>query len=244
MRLLVIVSALVASAWAVDEGCTGQGGHCQTDTTACSGHYQSGLCSGAANRRCCLPATSVAAGGTSCFGTIDSLTPTGIHGTGVSGSQRAVDAHISALNSLKSCYIQVGHDNCIEPAVIAALASRESNGGDALAADGTGDGGHAWGILQCDFTHSGLACKSCGAKTCCHIRMMVEHLLIPYIKQVQARHADWPAAHQMQGGVAAYNFGVGNVHSWAGLDQGSTGNDYSNDVIARAKYLKSHYGYV
>ena len=39
--------------------------------------------------------------------------------------------------------------------------------------------------------------------------------------------------------MAAYNFGVGNVQSWAHLDIGSTGNDYSNDVIARAKYLKT-----
>ena len=39
--------------------------------------------------------------------------------------------------------------------------------------------------------------------------------------------------------MAAYNFGVGNVQSWGGLDIGSTGNDYSNDVMARAQYLKS-----
>ncbi|KAK7471414.1 hypothetical protein BaRGS_00035966 [Batillaria attramentaria] len=152
--------------------------------------------------------------GTNCYGTIDSLHPTGMHSGG------------------------------IEPAVIAALASRESNGGDALASDGTGDRGHAWGILQCDFTHSGLACKSCPAKSCCHIKMMVTQLLIPYIKRVATNHRSWPKAHQLQGGVAAYNFGVGNVQSWGGLDVGSTGNDYSNDVMARAQYLKSHYGYV
>ena len=45
------------------------------------------------------------------------------------------------------------------------------------------------------------------------------------------------------GAVAAYNFGVGNVQSWGGLDIGSTGNDYSNDVMARAQYLHNHYGW-
>lgn len=39
------------------------------------------------------------------------------------------------------------------------------------------------------------------------------------------------------GGVAAYNFGVKNVQTWSRLDVGSTNNDFSNDVIARAQYL-------
>ena len=42
------------------------------------------------------------------------------------------------------------------------------------------------------------------------------------------------------GAVAAYNFGTGNVVTWGNLDVGTTGNDYSNDVMARAKYLHSH----
>lgn len=43
------------------------------------------------------------------------------------------------------------------------------------------------------------------------------------------------------GGVAAYNFGVGNVRSWDHLDVGTTHNDYSNDVIARAQWLIKKY---
>ena len=39
----------------------------------------------------------------------------------------------------------------IEASVIGALASRESNGGDALTHDGYGDHGRAWGILQVRF---------------------------------------------------------------------------------------------
>ncbi len=45
------------------------------------------------------------------------------------------------------------------------------------------------------------------------------------------------------GGVAAYNFGVSNVRSWDRLDIGSTGNDYSNDVIARAQHLINRYNW-
>lgn len=45
------------------------------------------------------------------------------------------------------------------------------------------------------------------------------------------------------GGVAAYNFGVDDVRTWERLDVGTTNGDYSNDVIARAQYLKKNYGW-
>ncbi|OWF55096.1 Peptidoglycan recognition protein 3 [Mizuhopecten yessoensis] len=34
------------------------GGHCQDESTSCSGNYVSNLCSGSASRRCCLPSAS------------------------------------------------------------------------------------------------------------------------------------------------------------------------------------------
>ena len=44
---------------ATDTACTSRGGTCQTDTTTCSGgSYVSCLCSGAPNRRCCVPSRS------------------------------------------------------------------------------------------------------------------------------------------------------------------------------------------
>lgn len=58
MMLAVIFCLLVPLALGADTGCTNQGGACQTDTLTCSGHYQSGLCSGASNRRCCVGADS------------------------------------------------------------------------------------------------------------------------------------------------------------------------------------------
>lgn len=42
-----------------DAPCTNAGGHCQDDHLAChNGHYQSGMCSGGAHRRCCLTSAS------------------------------------------------------------------------------------------------------------------------------------------------------------------------------------------
>lgn len=42
------------------------------------------------------------------------------------------------------------------------------------------------------------------------------------------------------GGIAAYNMGDGNVHSYENVDAKTTGGDYSNDVVARAKWYKNH----
>ena len=38
--------------------------------------------------------------------------------------------------------------------------------------------------------------------------------------------------------MAAYNFGTKNVKTWSGLDKGTTNNDYSGDVMARAKFYR------
>lgn len=42
------------------------------------------------------------------------------------------------------------------------------------------------------------------------------------------------------GGIAAYNMGDGNVHSYENVDVNTTGGDYSNDVVARAQWYKNN----
>ncbi|KAH9495885.1 hypothetical protein Btru_015341 [Bulinus truncatus] len=173
-----------------------------------------------------------------CYGDIKHLSPTGRKKGGVAASNNNVKADLQSLNKYKSCYQNVADSVCIQASVIAAIASRESRGGSWInRTRGYGDRGRAWGIMQCDIKHSGLPCTSVPWNSCAHIEMMTKKLLIPFIKQVQKKFKKWPSYRQLQGGVAAYNFGVSNVQSWKGLDDGSTGNDYSNDVIARAKWL-------
>ncbi|CAL1531701.1 unnamed protein product [Lymnaea stagnalis] len=173
-----------------------------------------------------------------CHGDITSLNPTGKHSGGVAASIVDVQHDLPALSQHKSCYQASADSNCIQASVIAAIASRESRGGSLLVGTGGyGDKGAAWGILQCDITQSGLPCESVPWDSCAHIEMMVHRLLVPYINQVHTKHPSWTQSQALQGGVAAYNFGVGNVKTLGGLDIGTTGNDYSNDVIARAKWL-------
>ncbi|BFZ23052.1 hypothetical protein BsWGS_26090 [Bradybaena similaris] len=186
---------------------------------------------------CALIAVTNAASRT-CKGNINNLHPTGQRNGGVAASNADAQHDLPYLNQHKSCYETSADNHCIQASVIAAIASRESRGGSLLVSTGGyGDGGRAWGIMQCDLANSGLNCKACPWDSCCHIEMMTAHILIPYIDRVKAKLPSWSQDQALQGGVAAYNFGVSNVQSWSGLDIGSTGNDYSNDVIARAKHL-------
>ena len=57
------------------------------------------------------------------------------------------------------------------------------------------------------------------------------------IEGVTKEHPDWTKNQQLRGGVAAYNFGISNVRTIARMDIGTTGNDYSSDVMARAQHL-------
>jgi len=41
------------------------------------------------------------------------------------------------------------------------------------------------------------------------------------------------------GGISAYNAGVKNVRSYERMDVGTAGDDYANDVVARAQWFKS-----
>ncbi|XP_055865063.1 glycine, glutamate and proline-rich protein-like isoform X2 [Biomphalaria glabrata] len=129
----------------------------------------------------------------------------------------------------------------IQASVIAAIASRETRGGTLLVATGGwGDNHNAWGIMQCDVRYSGLPCTSVPWDSCEHIEMLVNRLLVPYVTQVHNKFPSWSLDQALQGAVAGYNGGVSRLASWSTVDAHTTGHDYSNDVIARAKYLMAH----
>ncbi|XP_070174549.1 glycine, glutamate and proline-rich protein-like [Littorina saxatilis] len=189
-------------------------------------------------------AISGAYGANSCYGNIMLLHTFGISGRGVAGSHADVAYGINELNSMKSCYDQVANANCIEASIIGGIASRETNGGASLGADGLGTSDHnGYGIMQCDIHTSGLPCRNCPPKSCCHIEMMVHQKIIPDINYFKSKFPSWSIEHQVQAAIAAYNAGRSGIHSFSNVDAITTGKDYSNDVIARAQYLKSHYGW-
>ena len=64
-------------------------------------------------------------------------------------------------------------------------------------------------------------------------------ILIDTINCVKRNHPSWTQEMATKGGISGYNAGCGNVQSYDGMDIGTTGNDYSNDCVARGQWFKS-----
>ena len=118
--------------------------------------------------------------------------------------------------------------------ILAGIASRESRAGKHLNAEGYDEKKKAYGIMQIDERFHKRRGKKPDSQE--HINQAAE-ILYKNKKQIDAdkRFAKWTEEQRMQAAVAAYNFGVGNVRTWKGLDKGTTGGDYSKDVMERAR---------
>ncbi|WP_249039665.1 transglycosylase SLT domain-containing protein, partial [Archangium gephyra] len=151
---------------------------------------------------------------------------------GVGSSHKMADADKPLLRTLADSFLQAARRYGMPPALLAAIASRESRGG-ALLKNGWGDNGNGYGVMQVDKNYH----QPVGEPNSLEHILQATGILHDYHVQVKANHPDWPAVHQLRGALVAYNSGVGNVKTIARMDIGTTGNDYSNDVWARAQRL-------
>lgn len=154
---------------------------------------------------------------------------------GIASSKKMAKTDLSRVLAIASVLRQVGTKFDVPPALIAALASRESRAGNVLDSQGFGDRGNAFGILQVDkrFHHPLEGTNS--PTSLAHIEQAIE-IFVSFRKQVQANHSTWEDEFILKGAVVAYNSGVNNVQTKNGMDIGTTGNDYGSDVIARAQF--------
>jgi type VI secretion system secreted protein VgrG len=138
---------------------------------------------------------------------------------------------------------KLGEKYHLPPALILGLMSRESGFGTLLAANGTGDNGHGFGILQVD-NRSHVAV---GGPYSEEAADQAVGIFSSGLKSVQAAHPTWTSDQQLAGAVAAYNAGPGNVATqptnpttWAQMDQGTTGNNYSRDTWAQSQWFANN----
>jgi peptidoglycan hydrolase-like protein with peptidoglycan-binding domain len=157
---------------------------------------------------------------------------------GVGASQQMAMSDLPQLKKYGQAFSDAGLKHGVPPALLAAICSRESRGGAALDSNGRGDGGNGFGLMQVDRRYHSPAGGPYSAQ---HIDQAAG-ILKGMLNEVKAKHPDWPAEQQLRGAVAAYNSGAENVQTLAGMDKGTTGNDYSNDVWARAQKLAPHFG--
>jgi peptidoglycan hydrolase-like protein with peptidoglycan-binding domain len=157
---------------------------------------------------------------------------------GVDASHRMAMNDLEGLRNYKAAFEAAGARHGLPPALLAAICSRESRAGAVLDRNGRGDGGNGFGLMQVDFRYH---TPRGGPHSAEHIDQAAG-ILKGMLDEVKQQHPSWSPEQQLRGAVAAYNSGVDNVRTLEGMDRGTTGNDYSNDVWARAQKLAPHFG--
>ncbi|NXW36769.1 LYG protein, partial [Phaetusa simplex] len=184
-------------------------------------------------------------GRTDCYGSVNRIKTPGascktakperLTYCGVKASQKIAEVDLKAMDQYKPLIKKVGEKLFVEPALIAGIISRESHAGKVLKG-GWGDNGNGFGLMQVDKrSHKPVGKWNSEA----HI-MQGTKILISMIKTIQKKFPSWTKDQQLKGGISAYNAGPRNVQSYDRMDIGTTHDDYSNDVVARAQYYKKH----
>ncbi|XP_043561105.1 lysozyme g-like 1 [Chiloscyllium plagiosum] len=155
--------------------------------------------------------------------------------TGVAASHKMMSMDFNRVNKYKILINKVACANQIDPAIIGAIISRESRGGNALI-NGWGDNGNALGLMQVDKNYHTVVGDWDSVE---HLQQGTE-ILTGMIKSIAAKFPTWTKEQQLKGGISAYNAGTINVRTYSSMDIGTTGNDYANDVTARAQWLKNN----
>jgi soluble lytic murein transglycosylase-like protein len=161
----------------------------------------------------------------------------GVMGIGGAASDRSANNDADRVEELAESFERVGEEYDLPPALLAGIASRESHVGDVLGRNGSqpgwGDHDNAYGMMQIDHRYHTVD-ESDGPLGEANIEQGAE-IISGYRDDISEAHPDWTEAQQLRGAVTAYNSGVRNVQTLGGLDEGTTGNDYSGDVWARAQ---------
>uniref|UniRef100_A0A8D0GXF7 Lysozyme g n=1 Tax=Sphenodon punctatus TaxID=8508 RepID=A0A8D0GXF7_SPHPU len=182
---------------------------------------------------------------TGCYGNIQNVDTTGascktaesegLGYCGIRASRTIAERDLRHMNQYKTKIQNVGREQCIDPAVIAGIISRESHAGTALK-NGWGDRGNGFGLMQVDKRYHKLE----GAWNSEQHITQGTRILIDMIKAIQRKFPQWTKEQQLKGGISAYNAGPGNVRSYDRMDNGTPNHDYANDVVARAQYYKDN----
>ncbi len=153
---------------------------------------------------------------------------------GPGASQAMAKTDQGRIKPLKARFNAVAAQTGLPPALLAAVASRESRCGNVLAPDGTGDGGNAFGIMQVDKRFHAIK-GTPDPKSQEHIQQASE-ILKGFLNTIVTKFPTQPPERQLQAAVAAYNCGPGAVASPDAADAKTTGHDYCRTAsLARSR---------
>jgi len=160
----------------------------------------------------------------------DKLPQRGI--TGVQASEAMAETDRTRVIRHKAKFQEAARKFNLPPALLAAIASRESRGGNILK-NGFGDNGHGFGLMQVDDGNPFAVAKEGGPTGQPHINQATG-ILREKLTAVKAKFPDLSESEQLQTAVSRYNGGRGKPAPDS--DEGTTGADYMNDVWARARF--------
>ncbi|XP_040192287.1 lysozyme g-like isoform X4 [Rana temporaria] len=154
--------------------------------------------------------------------------------SGVNASEKLARTDLQRVNSYKEKIKSVSRKTGVDAAIIAAIMSRESRAGNVLDANKYGDNGNAFGLMQIDKRwHTPR-----GAWDSEEHLLQATEILTSMFDAIKKKFPSWSKSHVMKGALAAYNMGPDSVYSFDAVDSRTTGADYSNDCVARAKFYK------
>jgi soluble lytic murein transglycosylase-like protein len=156
---------------------------------------------------------------------------------GIQASRTMAETDLTRVKAIADRFCTAATKFGVPAAVVAAIASRESRCGNTLH-NGWGDNGNGFGVMQVDKNYhqpQGIP----DPKSLEHIEQATG-IFADCLEQVEQKHPDWEDPYILKGAAVAYNAGIGTVQTKAGMDIGTTGNDYGSDVMARAKYYANH----
>jgi len=151
---------------------------------------------------------------------------------GVGSSEKMADFDRKHVMAHKAKFILAANQFSLPPALLAAIASRESRGG-AVLKNGFGDGGHGFGLMQVDNRNPFKVQQDGGPAGQPHINQATG-ILANKLAAVKKQFSGLSAVEQLQMAVSRYNGGTGKQPP--NSDAGTTGGDYMNDVWARARF--------
>lgn len=160
----------------------------------------------------------------------DGLPARGIRG--VEASEEMAKTDHSRVMSNKEKFKKAGKEFNLPPALLAAIASRESRGGNVLDRNGWGDGGNAFGIMQVDKRFHRVVIEG-GSDGQPHIDQATG-ILKTKLEEVGREFPSLSDSQELQTAVSRYN--GGQRLAAPNSDRGTTGGDYMNDVWARGRY--------
>ncbi|KAL2774307.1 lysozyme g-like protein 2 precursor [Daubentonia madagascariensis] len=147
---------------------------------------------------------------------------------GIHGSEMFAEMDLRAIKPYQTLIKEVGQRHCIDPAVIAAIISRESHGGTVLR-DGWDHRGLKFGLMQLDKQIS----HPVGTWDSKEHLLQAVGILTDRIKAIQKKFPTWSVAQHLKGGLSAFKSGIEAIVTPADID-----DDYVDDILARARFYR------